>query len=51
MDDIRTMTREHRRCPEYSEIFPTRRVDETGRFGDRTQTGSTQVRWFGQKLG
>ena len=30
--------------------FPTRRVDETGPFGDRTQRGSTQVRWFGQDL-
>ena len=44
-DSTRTMTREHRRCPEYSDIFPTGRVDETGQFGDRTQ-----VRWFGQDL-
>ena len=50
LDAIRTMTREHRRCPEYSEIFLTRRVDETGQFGDQTQRGSTQVRWFGQDL-
>ena len=50
MDSTRTMIREHRRCPEYSEIFPTRLVDETGQFGDRTQRGSTQVRWFGQDL-
>ena len=38
------------RCPEYSEIFQTGRVDETGQFGDLTQRGSTQVRWFGQDL-
>ena len=50
MDAIRTMTGEHRRCPEYSDFFPTRPVDETGQFGDRTQRGSTQVRWFGQDL-
>ena len=37
MDVIRTMTREHRRCPEYSKKIPTRRVDETSQFGDRTQ--------------
>ena len=50
MDAIRTMTGEHRRCPEYSESFPTRPVDETGQFSDRTRMGSTQVRWFGQDL-
>ena len=50
MDSTRTMIREHRHCPEYAEIFPTEQVDETGQFGNRTQRGSTQVRWFGQDL-
>ena len=50
MDSTRKMIREHRRCPEYSEIFPTGQVDETGQFGHRTQRGSTQVRWSGQDL-
>ena len=50
MDSTRTMIREHRRCPEYAEIFPTDQVDDTGQFGNRTQRGSTQVRWFGQDL-
>ena len=50
MDDVRTMTREHRQYPEYSENFSTERVDETGRFGDRPQRESTQVRWFGQEV-
>ena len=27
-----------RRCPEYSEIFPTGRVDETGQFGDQLRS-------------
>ena len=49
-DSTRTMIREHKRCPQYSEIYPTGRVDETGQFGDQTQRGSTQVRWFGQDL-
>ena len=50
MDSTRTMIREHRRCPEYTDNFPTEQVDETGQFGNRTQRGSTQVRWFGQDL-
>ena len=50
MDSTRTRIREHRRCPEYAEIFPTDQVDETGQFGNQTQRGSTQVRWFGQEL-
>ena len=50
MDDVRTMIREHRHYPEYSEFFSTGRVDETGRFGDRPQRESTQVRWFGQDV-
>ena len=44
------MIREHRRCPEYAEIFPTEQVDETGQFGNQAERGSTQVRWFGQNL-
>ena len=48
MDDVRTMTREYRQYPEYSEFFSTRRVDDTGRFGDRPQRESTQVKWGGQ---
>ena len=43
-----TWTREYRRCPEYAEIFPTDQVSETGKFGNRTQKGSDQVRWCGQ---
>ena len=50
MDDVRTMKREHRQYPEYSEFFSTERVDETGRFGDRPQRESTQVRWLGQDV-
>ena len=50
MDAVRTMTGEHRRCPEYSEFFPTKPADETGQFGNQTQRGSTQVRWFEQDL-
>ena len=50
MDSTRTRIREHRRCPEYAKFFPPDQVDETGRFGYRTQRGSTQVRWFGQDL-
>ena len=50
MDSIRTMIREHRRCPEYSKKFPTGQVDETGQFRNRTRRGSTQVRCFGQDL-
>ena len=42
--------REHRRCPEYLENVLTGQVDATGQFRDRTQRGSTQVRWFGQDL-
>ena len=48
MDDVRTMTREYRQYPEYSEFFSTRRVDDTGRFEDRPQRESTQVKWGGQ---
>ena len=48
MDDVRTMTREYRQYPKYSEFFLTERVDETGRFGDHPQRESTQVRWRGQ---
>ena len=48
MDDVRTMTREYRQYPEYSEFYSTERVDQTGRFGDRPQRESTQVRWHGQ---
>ena len=39
--------REHRRCPEYADIFPTDQVNETDNFGNRTQKGSVPVRWFG----
>ena len=42
--------REHRRCPEYAEVFPTDQVNETDNFGNRTQKGSVPVRWFGQNL-
>ena len=50
MDSTRTRIREHRRCPEYAEIFPMDQVDETGKFGNQTQKESVQVRWFGQDL-
>ena len=50
MDSARTMIREHRRCPEYAEIFTADEVDDTGQFGNRTERGSTQVRWFGQDV-
>ena len=51
MDSTRTMIREHRRFPEYAEIFEVvQEVHDTGQFGNRTQRGSTQVRWFGQDL-
>ena len=50
MDSTRTRIREHRRSPEYGEIFPTDQVKETGKFGNRTQNGSIQVQWFGQDL-
>ena len=39
MDSTRTMIREHRRCPEYADIFPMDQVDETGQFGNRTLRG------------
>ena len=42
------MTRAYRQYPEYSKFFSTERVDETGRFRDRPQRESTQVRWGGQ---
>ena len=48
MDSTRTRIREHRRCPEYAENFPTDQVNETDKFGN--QKGSVQVRWFGQDL-
>ena len=50
MDSTRTMIREHRRCPEYPKKIPTEQVDEAGQFGNQTQRGSTQVRWFGPDL-
>ena len=50
MDSTRTRIREHRRSSKYAEIFPTDQVNETGKFGNRTQKGSVQVRWFGQDL-
>ena len=50
MDSTRTRIREHRRCPEYAEFFPKDQVNETGKFGNRTQKGCVQVRWFGQDL-
>ena len=50
MDSTRTRIREHRRCPEYAEIFPTNQVNETDKFGNRIQKGSVPVRWFGQDL-
>ena len=43
-----TRTREHRRCLENTEIFPTDQVND--KFGNRTQKGSVQVRLFGQDL-
>ena len=46
----RWIIRGHRRCPEYAEIFPTDQVSETGKFGNRTQKRSDQVRWCGQDL-
>ena len=46
MDDVRTMTREYRQYPEYSENFSTRRADD--RFEERPQRKSTQVKWGGQ---
>ena len=46
----RQIIREYRRCPEYEEFFPMDQVSETGKFGNRTQKGSGQVRWFGQDL-
>ena len=48
MDSTTTRIREHRRCPEYADIFLTDQLEETGHFGNQTQ--STQVRWFGQNL-
>ena len=42
--------REHRRCPEYADIFPTDQVNETDKFGTQTQKGSVPVRWFRQDL-
>ena len=50
MDSTRTRIREHRRFPEYAEIFPTDQVNESDKFGNRTQKGSVQIRWFGQDL-
>ena len=50
MDSTRTRTKEHRRCPENAEIFPTDQVNETDKFGSQTQNGSVQVRWFGQDV-
>ena len=46
------MLRESRHCPEYSEIFPTRRLDPGHVIGGRTQrnTGRARPRWFGQAL-
>ena len=41
---------EYRHCPEYAEFFPTDQGSETGKFGNQTQKGSSQVRWFGQDL-
>ena len=49
-DSTRTMLRESRHCPEYSEIFPTGRLDPGQLIGDRTQRKTAQVRWFGQNL-
>ena len=50
-DSTRTMLRESRYCPEYSEFFPTARFDDPGQWiGDRTQRRTGQVRWFGQDL-
>ena len=48
MNSTRTRIKEHRRCPEYADIFPTDQVNETDTFGNRTQKGSVQVRWSGQ---
>ena len=50
MDSNRTWIREHRSCPEYADIFPMDQVNETVKFGNRTQKGSVQVRWSGQDL-
>ena len=50
MDSTRTRIREHRRCPENAEIFPTDQVNKTDKFGNRIQKASIQVRWFGQDL-
>ena len=42
-DSTRTMLREPRRCPKYSEIFPTGRFNDPGRWiGDRTQRRTGQ---------
>ena len=46
----RRIIREYRHFPEYEEFFPTDHVSETGKFGNRIQKGSGQVRWFGQDL-
>ena len=46
----RRIIREYRRCPEYEEFFLSDQVNETGKFGNQTQKGSGQVRWFGQEL-
>ena len=39
MDSTRTMIREHRRCPEYAELFSTDQVNETGKFGIKLRRG------------
>ena len=39
MDSTGTRIREHRRCPEYAKIIPTDQVNETDKFGNRTQKG------------
>ena len=49
-DSTRTMLRESRHCPAYSEIFPTGLLDSGQLIGDRTQRKTGQVRWFGQNL-
>ena len=50
MDSARTRIREYRRCPEYAEFFPMDQVSETGKFGNRTQKGSSLARRFGQDV-
>ena len=49
-DSTRTRLRESRHCPDYSDIFPTGRLDPGQLIGDRTQRKTSQVRWFGQNL-